>query len=256
MVNKNESIDFIQSYYTSCLDKSNLAESAGRNIQSLGSGKHIWNDIKQKLDLRQNSSFLDIGCGFGEVTLSMLRDTKTDNISLTLIDSPEIIQKIKETFTDILPNNTFFVPGYFPENKASLRDSHKFDCIVSYSVLQYAKSPIEFIENAVALLAPGGKFLLGDFANVNKKGRFLSTVNGRKFDAEYKNIDIKKVPAYKDQYDFIDTSINHIKHINDELLLQIMKEYRHRGYDVYVLPQLPELPFSKTREDILICAPF
>lgn len=240
-------------YYTSIVNKlGNLSETVGRPGASLGIGQHIWADIKQKLSLKDAGSFLNIGCGFGEVTECMLKDQVCNNISFTLVDAPEILEKIRITFSSIIKDDTLLVPGYFPNNKNCIDSSKKFEYILAYSVLHCTDFPVEFIENAVQFLATGGKLLLGDFANVHKKGRFVSTEYGRKFDAKYKNIDIKDVPFYKDQYSFFDEAVNHNKLINDELLFDIMKCYRNRGYEVYVLPQSPELPFSKTREDLLI----
>jgi SAM-dependent methyltransferase len=239
--------------YTSLVSKSsNLAETVGRPPNCIGMGKNIWNDIKNKFNLKNIGSFLDIGCGFGEVTECMLQDPVCSDIFFTLVDAPEILAKIKSDFSSLVKDNTLLVPGYFPNNKNYIDSSKKFEYILAYSVLHCTDSPMEFIESAVHFLAPGGKLLLGDFANVHKKGRFVSTSYGRKFEAEYKNIDINDVPFYKDQFAFFDESVDHNKLINDELLFDITKRYRNRGYEVYVLPQPPELPFSKTREDILI----
>lgn len=240
-------------YYTAIASESNnLAETVGRPSHCIGVGENIWNDIKNKFNLKSNSSFLDIGCGFGEVTQCMLQDPVCNNISFTLVDAPEILEKIKSDFSSFFKDDTLLVPGYFPSNKNLIDATKKFEYILAYSVLHCTDSPIEFIESAVRFLAPGGKLLLGDFANVHKKGRFLSTPYGRKFEAKYKNIDIKDVPFYKNQYSFFDEAVNHNKLINDELLLSIMKDYRNRGYEVHVLPQPDGLPFSKTREDLLI----
>ena len=240
-------------YYTAVVGESrNLAETVGRPAHCIGRGGNIWADVKKKFNLNGSGSFLDIGCGFGEVTQCMLQDPECNNISFTLVDAPEILERIKVDFSSFLKDDTSLMPGYFPNNKNLIDIAKKFEYILAYSVLHCTDSPMEFIEGAVQLLAPGGKLLLGDFANVHKKGRFLSTTYGRKFEAKYKNIDLQDVPFYADQYAFVDEAVNHNKLINDDLLFNIIKVYRNKGYEVYVLPQPDDLPFSKTREDILI----
>ena len=175
------------------------------------------------------------------------------DIELHLIDIPEALSLIKREMIQEIPKHTYFWEGIFP-TVASMTDFPKqVDLILVYSVLHYTDQPEIFVDAAVSLLAEGGKLLLGDLPNVHKKGRFLSSRAGSKFEAAYRGVAQEQVPVYENQFDYFEKCHNQNKKINDDLIQSLVKRYRNRGYDVYVLPQKEGLPFSRSREDVLIC---
>ncbi len=232
-----------------------LAVAVGRHSEHLGVGKHIWMDITNKLKFKQGASFLDIGCGFGEVTQYSLAAAETLDMQLHLLDIEEVLNRVKQEMEAETPPNTVFWNGIFPEAINRETFPKAFDLILVYSVLHYTDQPEHFIEKAVSLLAPRGQLLIGDVPNVHKKGRFLSSIPGRAFEAGYRKVALDQVPVYQDQFDFFAQCGNQNKKINDDFLSGVIKTYRSKGYHVYVLPQPENLPFFKTREDILIARP-
>ena len=240
-------------HYSNIVKKSdNLAETVGRPPSSLGIETDIWKDIKNKLNFESSDSILDIGCGYGELTQILVQELENLNCSLTLFDIPEVIKKISANFT--YSHNCSFIEGLFPKDKNKI--IKKYNKIIVYSVLHCTNNPYKFIIQSLKFLNPGGSILFGDIPNINKKGRFLSTTEGRKFDAEYKNIRLENVPFYKNHQDFVKKLPNmHNKNINDEFLLKLFSELRMQGFDVYILPQGNKLPFCKTREDLIIQSP-
>jgi SAM-dependent methyltransferase len=232
-----------------------LAVAVGRHSEHLGVGESIWDDITHKLKFKKSATFLDIGCGFGEVTRYSMAATKALDMQLHLLDIEEALDRVKQEMKAEIPPNTTFWNGIFPEASHASYFPQSFDLILVYSVLHYTDQPEEFVEKAVSLLAPGGQLLIGDIPNVQKKGRFLSSETGRRFEAGYQKVALDEVPVYKDQFDFFTQCENQNKKINDDFLSDVVNIYRAKGYHVYVLPQADDLPFCKTREDVLIVRP-
>jgi SAM-dependent methyltransferase len=231
----------------------NLAHAVGRRSEHLGAGKHIWADITSKLIFRKGATLLDIGCGYGEVTRLCMKAAIEHNINLHLIDITEALGLIRQEMGFEISKHTYFWEGIFPEVALMTGFPKRADFILVYSVLHYTDHPERFVDAAVSLLASGGRLLLGDLPNVHKKGRFLSSYNGRKLEAVYRGVPQEQVPVYKNQFDYFERCQDQNKKISDDLVERLVKKYRRRGYDVYVLPQTEGLPFSRTREDVLIC---
>lgn len=225
---------------------------AGRYANDKGKEKQIFSSIKKLLNLdSQNAlSFLDIGCGYGNLTDYFIALAKANNFSTTLVDIDEIITRHKKE--SALSDHFTLVSGNFPDN-LSTPITASVDRILIYSVLHCVDEPEKLIEQAVKLLKPGGRLLVGDIPNVNKKGRFLATPAGRAFDAEYKQLPVEQVPSYQDHFDFVEKNKAQLNtQLDDDFLLAVMHKYRQQGYNVYVYEQEEGLPFSKTREDLLI----
>jgi len=235
----------------------NLATAVGRGTKDIGKGHLIWSEIKSKLKLRKNTRLLDIGCGYGEVTQCLLDSCQRLSINAVLLDIPEVIKKIKDRF--ILKNlddgnsNVRTYGGIFPYSlPKQFQQEELFDFIIIYSVVHYTDTPEFFVEQAVKLLKPNGKLLIGDVANINKKGRFLATEQGRLFEAKYRKVSVDKVPHYNSHEEFVRKCAGHNKSISDNFVLNILKQYRAEGFDTFVLPQGDRLPYGRTREDLLI----
>jgi len=240
------------SFYDGLARKSeNLSEIVGRSPSFAGKEDVIIRDIHKKLNIQGGNSLLDIGCGFGNITIHFLEYAKNYNIELTLLDIDSVIERIKSD-NRFDTENVNLIKGTFPGEMSTSIDN-KFNNILVYSVLHYTDHPELFIEKAVSFLEPGGTLLIGDLPNINRMGRFQSTEFGRIFEAKYKGKMISEIPKYRDQYHFVEQRKDDYNNlINDDLVFETIRKYRSMGYDVWVVPQPAELPFSNSREDIII----
>jgi len=241
------------SLYRSIISTSdNLSETVGRSSSFEGQEQVIIDDIHNKMKFRSNSKFLDIGCGFGNLTRYFIEYSQNNSIELFLFDIDSVIDRISSDSRFHLESARLF-KGVFPV-QSTLPTNQKYDFILAYSVLHYTDSPDHFVEEATSLLNPGGVLLLGDLPNINKMGRLLSSEYGRKFEAEYRNQEISEIPIYTNHHDFLTKKQNSCNHpdIHDDFILGLLKKYRRKGADAWVMPQPDNLPFSKTREDIII----
>jgi SAM-dependent methyltransferase len=235
-----------------------LASSVGRRREDIGLTRYIWKDIATKLGFRRNCTFLDIGCGFGDLTTRSIKESIQMNLKLTLLDIPAVIERIKSGVGNYSLKNIQFKEGVFPEilKKQGFKDT--FDFISAYSVIHYTDFPEDFLDSAVSLLNHRGRLLIGDLPNVNKKGRFLSSDYGYEFESRYKKESGVEIVRYKSQREFCEQTKKQEKQnflISDSFINRAIQKYRSRGYDVYVLPQNKRAPFSHTREDLLIVRP-
>jgi len=102
------------------------------------------------------------------------------------------------------------------------------------------------LDASLALLAPGGQFLIGDIPNISKRKRFFSSETGRRFHQSFMNTtDIPEVIFNQIEHDQID----------DAVVMALLQRARAQGFDAYVLPQPSTLPMANRREDILIVRP-
>ena len=124
------------------------------------------------------------------------------------------------------------------------------------STLKNADDAKAFIDKASSLLAPSGRMLISDIANVNKRQRFLSTKQGQQFDHQWRktvkeNFDFKEEEKARDVLKQAGQQFQP----DDDFIFEILKFYRALKWDSVVLPQNPKLPFGNTREDILLIRP-
>lgn len=206
----------------------------------------IFADIRSKLTQLEadNRRVVDVGPGCSDLPMMLIDLCRTRGDRLTLIDSDEMLRH--------LPDEPFIekVGALFPncpELNARLKSS--VDVILCYSVLHYViidTAFFRFLDQALALLAPGGQMLIGDIPNVSKRKRFFSSENGCRFHKEFMNTD--EPPA---------VSFNAIEHdkIDDSVVFAVLQRARASGFDAYVLPQGADLPMANRREDILIVRP-
>ncbi|MFO0986429.1 MAG: hypothetical protein U1F37_03545 [Alphaproteobacteria bacterium] len=105
----------------------------------------------------------------------------------------------------------------------------------------------------MGLLKPGGRLLVGDIANVDRKRRFLATRYGQEFDRRWKEqqravpflAEVERDRLWQPDASAFDP--------NDAFVCELLRRARLRSFDAYCLPQSPELPYGQTREDVLIC---
>lgn len=243
--------------YAERVHEANKTLRVGRYSEDVDKEPLIWTNIYENLGLGSASSrasILDVGCGCGNFTDNMVRLAQERSLSLTLVDFPEVMDALRSQYSPAdLGSNITLTTGAFPEelDERFLSDQ-RFDYILLYNMIQCSGQPIELVRAAARLLAPYGCLFVGDVPNVNRKGRFLSSVKGRQFDAAYKKLMLEQLPVYTSHQDFVDKDHTGNTNVNDDMVITIFAEYRKAGYDVFVLPQPMTFPFCFTREDILI----
>lgn len=213
-----------------------LQEDAERNIMA---------DIARKLDLKAHDTVLEIGCGTGNLLIplaSLVRE-------VVGIDHASCLNSLKKRTKK---KNICLIPGNFLD----LSIDSSFEKILCYSVLHYLRDKdevIQFIGKGLLLLAPGGMALFGDIPNQSRKSRFLQSEKGKHFATAWQK-------AVADQADRGTEQIaldpdHELVAFDDNLTMKILGHFRNQGYDTYIFPQPPDLPFGNTREDILIVRP-
>jgi 2-polyprenyl-3-methyl-5-hydroxy-6-metoxy-1,4-benzoquinol methylase len=247
------------SFYTKMVEEAretkDKVKASGRYSDQAVTEPAIWIDIQDKLlasGQTAKSTLLDIGCGYSNLATWFSDLAKKNGWTLTLLDVPSVIAAMKG---ELLPENSHhleFCEGTFPGILKENRLPRSFDRILAYSVLHYVDDPSHFIDEACKLLAPHGRLLIGDIPNASKKGRFLSSNGGREFDAKYKGIPLIECPKYEDCRDYFNRNLGAGLHLNDDLLMGKVFALRQQGFEAYIAEQPDGLPFSHTREDLIV----
>jgi SAM-dependent methyltransferase len=185
----------------------------------------------------------DIGCGCGVLARKIVELCRERSHRLVLVDSAEMLGQLDDA------PGVRKVPGRFPGTAELLESCEgRVDAVIVYSVLHYVFAEAdadEFVDAALALLAPGGRLLLGDLPNASKRRRFFSSDAGAAFHRTFMATD--EPPPVDDEPD--------PAKLDDVAILELVARARGSGYDAYVLPQPDDLPFANRREDVLIGRP-
>ena len=221
--------------------------ASGRYRVHVESEPHMIRDIISKLELKSTDRLLEIGCGAGNllIPLSFMVAEATG------IDHPNVIERLGRRFTD--PGLRLIGTDFLDYQPAP---DELYDRVLINSVLEALTDEaeaIEFIEKAAGLLAPRGRLLIGDIANVDKKKRFIETKFGQDFSQEWQDRlaaadggvhenEAAKILLVDDEV-FLQT---------DDFVLDVVRRFRRPGWEAYCLPQPPDLPLGYTREDVLI----
>ncbi len=227
-----------------CINNNNsIYEKIGFNekLRNNDIDKHIFEDIINKLDIREsnNLKILDLGCGCSNLVYNIIDFCSSNKHEIHLIDGKNTLDNIKN---DYCQKHIGFFPDSFKDFISSNKE--KFDVIIAYSVIQHIyenpKANVNiFIDTLLSLLKHEGKLLIGDIPNSSKQNRFINTSNGKKLHKLW-NIQPKKHNSLKEQ------------RIDDAFILGIINRYRNYNYNTYLLPQPNTLPMNYVREDILI----
>lgn len=225
------------------LENHSKMEKSGRYAFMDGSEREITKDIETKLELSCADDFLEIGFGSGIILKSLAGIVG----SASGLDHPNCVK----VFEEENPGLATLTGGDFLEVDGTILGN--FDKILIYSVLHCLSSEEEvtaFVGKALALLRPGGRVLIGDLPNSSAKKRLLATRHGRDLEESWRELVEKEggnQPQLSDQNEKLIS-------FNDDSILKIIRFVRECGQESYLLPQASGLPFSKTREDILIIA--
>ena len=203
-------------------------------------------DVARKLDIGPDDRLLEIGCGPGNLLIPLSFMVQ----SAVGIDHPNVCTFLHKRFTDPKIQT---IDCNFLDYEPSVGEM--YDKVLMYGVvstLSDHEEAIEFIDKAVGLVAAGGRFLLGDIPNIDRKQRFLQSEFGNSFEAEWQEL-MACAPQASQQSEL--STDESVFQPNDHFVLSLMKRYRERGYDTFVLAQPPDLPFGYTREDLLVRRP-
>jgi hypothetical protein len=212
-----------------------------------GFEQSIFADIKAKLPALEQSAkmVLDIGPGCSDLPRMLIALCGSQGHELVLVDSPEMLALLPEG------PRIHRVHGPFPACRAALHSwIGRVDALICYSVLQYVFADgnvFDFVDTAAALLAPGGRMLLGDVPNASRRRRFLASAAGEAAHRIYTG-DPQAAP---------DVRFNEPipGEIDDAVVLGLLARARSAGLDAWIVPQPTSLPMANRREDILIERP-
>ena len=203
-------------------------------------------DIMEKLDIGPDDRLLEIGCGPGNLLIPLSFMVQ----SAVGIDHPDVCKFLKSRFSD--PKVHTIGCNFLDYEPAG---DEEFDKILMYSVVNTLTDhdeAVEFIDKAVGLVAAGGRLLLGDIANIDRKNRFARSETGKIFEAEWEK-KMADTPRAPQQCEL--RRDDKVFQANDCFVVSLMQRYRARGFDTCVRAQPPDLPFGRTREDLLVCRP-
>lgn len=206
----------------------------------------IFADLQRRLPplADRGRVILDIGPGCSELPDMIIEACVKQGHELVLVDSPEMLK--------LLPDRPFIrkVEGLFPACADALQDlKGRVDALICYSVLHYIfvdANVFSFLDQALALLSPGGWFLIGDIPNQSMRKRFFASDAG-----------VAHHQAYTGHRERPSVSFNQLEPgaIDDAVVLGLVNRARQAGFNAYVVPQPGDLPMSNRREDILIQRP-
>jgi 2-polyprenyl-3-methyl-5-hydroxy-6-metoxy-1,4-benzoquinol methylase len=211
-----------------------------------GKEEAILDDLIDKLPALALSGMtvVDIGPGCGALAKRMIRHCTLRSHRLVLVDSAEMLSHLDDE------SGVEKVPARFPACEPMLqRYAGRADAIVVYSVIHHVfldGNLWAFFDQALSLLAPGGRMLIGDIPNVSKRSRFFASAAGARIHREFTGTD-----------DAPPVTCNQLApdHIDDSVVIALLMRARGQGFDAYVMPQPPALPMATRREDILVIRP-
>jgi SAM-dependent methyltransferase len=210
-----------------------------------GKEEAIFADIAAKLPqlAAEQKLVVDIGPGCSDLPRMLIELCGSHGHSLLLVDSPEMLAQ--------LPDEAWVTKhvGRFPSEVALAELRGRADVVIAYSLLHYVfeeGNVWAFLDDALALLAPGGTLLLGDIPNVSKRKRFFASERGRAFHREFMQTDEPPELHY---------NVLEEQRIDDAVVFGLLARARAAGFDAYVAPQRDDLPMANRREDIVIVRP-
>ncbi len=218
---------------------------AGRHLFQERAQQQIVADIVRKMRLSLENRLLDIGCGVG-VLLTPLAARVREAVG---VDHRDMLARWRRMG---VPSNVQLVAGEWPQ----VRVPGKFDRVLAYSVLHYLRDSEvaqRFIDESLSCLAPGGLLLLGDIPNEDAARRLRESAAGqrvmRAYQRQRRGENTSESVTFSRLFARVDAAA---PYLDDAFILALLTDLRRRGYEAYVMPQPRGLPFSQSREDLLI----
>lgn len=234
--------DYFLHFQELASNSSSDPEKVGRFSSQAEAEGYIFPNILSKLPSLscEGSLVIDIGSGCSRPVRDLISHTENNQQKLVLVDSYEQLK--------YLPKAAHVQPFYsrFPDEKVCDTFKGKADCVIVYSVFHYVfldSNFTKFLDEAVSLLNYGGQLILGDIPNASKKKRFLSSESGKQFHRQW---------SQSDELPEIVWNNFEPMTLDDDVIAFLMQRYRNMGFETYLYPQHPMMPFSQTREDLVI----
>jgi SAM-dependent methyltransferase len=219
-------------------------EIAGRYEFQAAAERLIVPDVLRKLDICNEDSLIEIGCGTGNLLIPLSYFVA----QASGLDNFGVIGRLKSRIGGA--SQMCLYEGDFLTTSIPLTS---FSKVLIYSVIHYLEDEsavIAFVDKALQLIKPGGRLLIGDVPNLDKKKRFSETKRGIALSKQWQN-QVHAAGPHPMSLLPRDTSL--VK-ITDRLIVGLIEHGRSKGFESYVLSQPPELPFGNTREDLLFIA--
>lgn len=220
-------------------------EVAGRYEFQAYAERMIVGDVLKKLSIGPDDELMEIGCGPGNLLIP-LSYVVAQSVG---IDNAAALDRLTARVGDRCQIRLYagdFLTMELPDSK--------FDKVLIYSVLHYLNDTdavIAFVSRALSLLSPGGKLLLGDLPNQDKKRRYAESPAGKAANLEWQALISSKGGHPMSQFPRDDELVA----FDDDLVLSLLRLGRELRFESYLLQQSSSLPFGNTREDILYVAP-
>lgn len=225
----------------------NMTEVSGRYGFQADAERRILADVMAKLDIEPHHRVLDFGCGPGTLAIP-LSFVSSD---ITAVDQGGSIELAKTRFND---SAVKWVVGGYPGAKLD----GPYDRIVVYSMLQYLPNHamcLEMIGWLVDMLAPGGRMLIGEMPNTDKRARFQQSAAGKAFAAEWEAMKASFPEKRLNEFIALNDSMDQVSQFNDAVIYEMMRIANAKGAHAYLLPEPADLPYGHTRDDLLIVRP-
>lgn len=218
-------------------------EVAGRYQFQADAERRIVDDVASKLQLGPDDALLEIGCGPGNLLLP-LGARVHECFGIDNAAALERLRRRAQPGTRVTTIAGDFLSVVLPPRR--------FSKVLVYSVMQCLDDAAAavFLERALSLVEPGGRLLVGDLANQDKKRRYAASAAGQAGSAAWRQQVEHAGPHPLD----LQPRDEQLLHIDDALVLGWLALGRARGFESYLLAQSPDLPFGNTREDLLFVA--
>jgi hypothetical protein len=209
----------------------------------------ILRDILTKLPrlvTEEGLRLVDIGPGCAGLPRLLIDLCRERGHRLVLVDSEEMLAQLPD-----VAGVTVKCAGPYPGNKDPVAEAAGggADAILCYSVLHYIYvdyNLFDFVDAAVALLAPQGRALIGDIPNVSKRRRFFASETGRRFHQAFTGA--SEPPR-------VEFNVPSPGKIDDAVLMGLMQRAQLAGCDAWLVPQSADLPMANRRDDLLLGKP-
>lgn len=213
------------------IDSVNKSNWAGRNV-SAESEIAIFEEIKSKIALDNKQEILDIGIGASYVSECIAKYCLESSKELTGIDSSGVINELRKNFNF---KNVRLLEGLFPKNQ-SLLEGFKFDAIILYSVLHYVKRPSYFMLQLMKYSHHKCTIFIGDIPDLNMK-----------FSQDYQD---KEKSTFRNFVTYLKFRLI-FRRYTKKYIQNLCLLLNNLGFSTEILNQGKNLPFNKTRIDIV-----
>jgi hypothetical protein len=207
------------------------------DIRTVKTGEMLADIILKLPQLGQRGRrIVDVGPGCGPIAVALSAHCERQGHQLWLVDSVEMLAHTRDAPHIVKVPGRF--PGVFGPMHSLIAGA---DAVLAYSMLHYVfedDNVWEFLDRALALLAPGGRLLLGDVPSWSKRKRIATARHGQTFPT----LEVRDGEVWPGG-------------LTDGVLFGLMARATESGFDAYLLPQPPDLPMAERRVDLLFERP-